>query len=195
MVCLHVFRPSPVNSTVRRPDQPMNRHIFLLLALSVLGVGCVSPEVTIDMASMDDDALLEKMSDIAFQKMDAAEDDLSKVEEPYRTVAIIYAAQGVIDNGGLVYFFENDWPRTPPYSVYADAYKRIGRLEAAKAIRDAAASFGFDMPEKNINARRQFIEKHYNEDKFGVDGWNDCVCGDKKVWSDLANWVRQHPNG
>lgn len=173
----------------------MNRHFSLLLILIALVAGCENPETKIDMALMDDDTLLDKMSDIAFEKMDAADDDLSNVEEPYRTVAIIYAAQGVIDNGGLVYFFENDWPRTPPYSVYADAYERIGRLEAAKAIRDAAASFGIDTPEKNIETRRQFIEQHYNDDEVGVDGWNDCICGDKKVWSDLASWVRKHPSG
>ncbi|QDV22242.1 DMP19 family protein [Aureliella helgolandensis] len=170
----------------------MYRHIVLQLTLSVLVTGCGSPEVTINMASMDDDTLLEKMSDIAFQKMDAADDVLSKVDEPYRTVAIIYAAQGVIDNGGLVYFFENDWPRTPPYSIYADAYERIDRLEAAQAIRDAAASFGVKNPEKDIDSRRQYIENHYNEDEFEVDGWNDCVCGDEQVWSNLATWVRHY---
>ena len=180
---------------VRRLTDLMTHLYLLFLAPIVFVVGCGNPNVKFDMASLDDDALLDKMSDIAFEKMDAADDDLSAVEEPYRTVAIIYAAQGVIDNGGLVYFFENDWPRTPSYSVYADAYERIGRLEAAKAIRDAAASFGIDSPETKIDARRQFIEKHYNEDEFGVDGWNDCVCGDEKVWSDLANWIRQHPSG
>lgn len=24
------------------------------------------------------------------------------------------------------------------------------------------------------------------------EGWNDCVCGDEKVWSDLATWVRNY---
>lgn len=169
----------------------MLRYTFFLILLALFP-GCRSSEVTLDMASLDNETLLDKMSDIAFKKMGVADEDHSKVEEPYRTVAIIFAAQGVIDNGGLVYFFENDWPNTPPYSVYADAYERIGRLEAAKAIRDAAASFGIDSPEKNREARRKFMKEHFNEEKYEVDGWNDCVCGDEKVWSDLANWVRTY---
>ncbi len=147
----------------------------------------------IDIAAMDDDTLLDTMSHVAFQKLALVENDLSRVEEPYRTVAMIIAAQGVIDNGGLVYFFENDWPHTPPYSVYADAYERIGRLAAARAIRDAAASFGIETPEKNVEARRQFIEDHYNESEFGVDCWEDCICGDETVLSALAEWVRKNP--
>ena len=86
---------------------------------------------------MTDDALLDKASEIAFKKLGEAGERMEDLEDPYKTVAIIYSAQGVIDNGGMGYFFENDWPNNPPYSVFADAYERIGRVDAARALRDA----------------------------------------------------------
>jgi hypothetical protein len=165
---------------------------LIVLAFALAGCAKIGPQM--DAASMDDKTLLDKASDIALRMMNDAGDDISKVDEPFRTVAIIYAAQGVIDNGGLVYFFENDWPRNPPYSVYADAYERIGRIEAANAIRHAARSFGIENPEHHIDERRAYMEKHYNERTFSIDGWNDCICGDERVYSDLASWVRKNYN-
>lgn len=152
---------------------------------------CANLTFAAKLIAVDHDVLLDEISSIAFQKLEAAGDDFSNIEEPYRTVAIIFAAQGVIDNGGLVYFFENDWPHAPPYSVFADAYERIGRLEAAHAIRNAAASFGVDMPERECDRRRKFIDQHCDHEKLGVSGWDDCICGDDQVWTDLSTWVQE----
>ncbi len=142
---------------------------------------------------MSDEELLDEVSDIAFDKLTEADDRMEGLEEPYKTVAIVYSAQGIIDNGGLQYFFESDWPNNPPYSIFADAYERIGRVEAAKALRDAAATFGIPNPERDVDARRAYIEANYDEDAFEIRGWNDCICGDEQVWTDLASWVRKHP--
>ena len=140
--------------------------------------------------SSDDEEWLEALFDEACEMMDDFDDDVSRLEEPYRTVAIIFSAQGIIDNGGFCYFFENDWPHCPPYSLFADAYERIGRIKGASAIRSAVASFGFETPETNLEGRRKFMEQNYNEEEFEVSGWEDCLCGDQKVWSDLAAWVK-----
>jgi hypothetical protein len=131
-----------------------------------------------------------KFSDVAFEQLDKVDDDPTKLAEPYKTFVLVYNAQGVIDNGGFKYFFENDWPTKTPYSEFADAYHRIGRIEAASALRSAAASFGMERPEFDCDARREYMNKHYDAGKFGVKGWNDCVCGDEQVWTDLAKWTR-----
>ena len=107
---------------------------------------------------MSDEELLDEISDLAFDKLTEADDRLENLEDPYKTVAIVYAAQGIIDNGGLEYFFGCVWPNNPSYSIFADAYEQIGRVEAAKALRDAAGSFGFPNPERDVDARRAFIE-------------------------------------
>ena len=140
---------------------------------------------------MTDDALLDKGSEIAFKKLGEAGERMEDLEDPYKTVAIIYSAQGVIDNGGMGYFFENDWPNNPPYSVFADAYERIGRVDAARALRDALKSFDVPNPERNRKARMEYMKAH--QERFNGMVWDDCVCGDKKVFADLAHWVRSHP--
>ncbi|MFN3150606.1 DUF4375 domain-containing protein [Bremerella sp.] len=138
----------------------------------------------------DWESLLRRLYDIAIEKLSDVDDDFSKVEEPFQTIGIIYSAQGVIDNGGLIFFFQHDWDGQPPYSLFADAYDRIGRPEAAQAIRDAADSFGLDHPERDGAARRDYINHHYNPAEYEVDGWNDCLCGDELVWTNLEKWVR-----
>ncbi|TWT33011.1 DMP19 family protein [Blastopirellula retiformator] len=150
---------------------------------------------------MNDEALLEQVSDTAFKMLKKVDNDPTQIEEPYRTVAIIYAAQGVIDNGGLIYFFESDWPGQPPYSLFADAYQRIGRVEAAAALREAAESFGITEPEKHREQRQAYMDRFLGEDEDDEEfeevsegiPWNDCICGDEQVWTDLAAWVRKNP--
>lgn len=158
----------------------------------IIFVGCEKKAPSQNSTPITDHELLDKVSDIAFNKLTDADDQMESIEEPYKTVAIIYSAQGVIDNGGMVYFFENDWPNNPPYSVFADAYERIGRTDAAKALRAAEKSFNVPNPEKNRKARRDYIKAH--QDRFEGMVWDDCICGDEKVFEDLALWVRSHPS-
>lgn len=139
---------------------------------------------------MTDEALLDETRQIAFEKLAEAGNRMEELEEPFKTVAIIYSAQGVIDNGGMVYFFENDWENHPSYSFFADAYERIGRVDAAIALRDAVKSFDVPDPERNRKARGEYMEAH--QERFNGMVWDDCICGDKKVFADLANWVRSH---
>lgn len=139
---------------------------------------------------MDDEEWLDSLSTVAIRRMAEVDDDLDRIEEPYKTIAIVYAAQGIIDNGGLRYFFENDWPHKPPYSEFADAYERIGCADAANALRSAAASFPIERPERNRAARLAYIAENYDEKTFTVAGWNDCICGDEQVWKNLAAWAR-----
>lgn len=141
---------------------------------------------------MTDDELLDEISDVAFKKLAVVGNQLEQLEEPYKTVAIIFSAQGVMDNGGMVYFFENDWPNNPPYSIFADAYERIGRAEAAQVIRDAVGTFGVANPEFNKTARKEYMKSNQESNDGMV--WNDCICGDNGVWVNLASWIRTHPD-
>ena len=143
---------------------------------------------------MNDEEYLDAFSDLAFAELDDADGDITKLDDPLHTAAIIFAAQGVIDNGGLRYFFESNWPYHPPYSVFADAYERIGRLAAASAIREAAATFGVDDPEHHCDLRCDYIDEHYDSDTYEVIGWNDCICGDEEVWTDLTAWLKSQKN-
>jgi hypothetical protein len=171
----------------------MNRSSLAAFAFAgIILVGCERKTPIQNSTPITDKELLNKASDIAFKKLAGADYRMESVEEPHKTVVIVYSAQGVIDNGGMAYFFENDWPNNPPYSVFADAYERIGRADAAKALRDAVKSFGVPNPENNCKARREYMEAH--QGRFNGMVWDDCICGDEKVFECLAQWVRSHPD-
>jgi hypothetical protein len=137
------------------------------------------------------ESILERARNLAFEKLDAAGGNIAQLEEPHRTVALIYSAQGVIDNGGLIYFFESDWPGNPSYSLFADAYRRIGCLAAADAILLAADSFGLPHPERDRAARNAFMDRFHGSDSNDtVEYWDDPICSDEQVWTNLAKWIQ-----
>jgi len=138
------------------------------------------------------DAILERASNLAFQKLEAAGGNIANLEEPHRTVALVFSAQGVIDNGGLIYFFESDWPGNPPYALFADAYRRIGCAAAAHAILQAANSFGVLHPEQDQAVRNAFMERFSQPDCHDI--WEDPICGDEQVWAHLAKWIQERPS-
>src|SRR5580658_6853523 len=65
---------------------------------------------------------------------------------PLRTLILVHNAQGIIDNGGLQYFFESDFVEKPPYSLFVNAYRLIGATEAADALASAVQLFPFSNP-------------------------------------------------
>jgi hypothetical protein len=129
--------------------------------------------------------------DLSYEKMEKLNCQAYELKEPYKTVAIISSTQGVIDNGGLSYFFENDWPGNPDYSVFIEAYKNIGIIQGALTLSKAVSSFPFQEPHKNLKGRNSYIEENYDEDEFQVKGWDESLCGDEEVWSKLTNWIKQ----
>jgi Domain of unknown function (DUF4375) len=110
-----------------------------------------------------------EIPDDVFQLLERASRDVHRDEnredwdplsqaEPLVTVWAIYQAQGVIDNGGLQYFFENDWPRNPPYSVFIGAYRAVGANEAADCLEEAVRLFPRVDPEADLEMRRDFMD-------------------------------------
>jgi hypothetical protein len=53
--------------------------------------------------------LLDKASDFTYAQLKLFGGDINRLAIPVQTVAVINSAQGVIDNGGLEYFFESDF--------------------------------------------------------------------------------------
>ena len=87
----------------------------------------------------------------AQQMLTSVDDDMSRLPESVRIFLLVNGAQGVIDNGGYNYFFEADWPGTPPYEVFADAYEAIG------CIRQAA-----DAPLPGHNSRMNHCSRQHD---------------------------------
>ena len=140
---------------------------------------------------MDDESFLSELSTEAFERLESVDSDPLRLPEPWKTIVLVYSAQGVIDNGGFTYFFENDWPNKTPYEEFASAYDRIGKHGAATAIRDAVTVMGLVNAETQIDERREYIEKNGNEHDPTVAGWDDdAIVGDETIMTSLAQWIR-----
>ena len=134
-------------------------------------------------------SFLDLASDYAFKRLEDADGSLAKLPLPLQTVCVIYSAQGVIDNGGLDYFYENDFPNNPPYSLFVSAYRRIGALQAADCIAKTAAMFPFPDPHRHHKKRDKFIESRASPEFFAL---SDRICGDQSVWDKLTLYVEQN---
>jgi hypothetical protein len=122
--------------------------------------------------------------------------DLDKLAAPVRTVVLVHAAQGIIDNGGLQYFFESDFPGQPSYSVFVDAYRTIGASEEAQALADAVKLLPFANPHRFRVRRDKFLEQFQDGGAHRPDSpfepFTDKLCGNKNVWPLLEAYVERH---
>ena len=139
---------------------------------------------------MPAESLLDRASDYAFKELERIGGDPLKLPVPLQTVVLIYPAQGMVDNGGFRYLFENDFLGNPPYSIFSDAYRRIGAVEAAEYLDRAVAMFPFDQPHLSAERRNEFMDSLDESSEFFELG--DRVCGDETVWARLEEYVTKH---
>jgi hypothetical protein len=122
--------------------------------------------------------------------------DLAELPFEVRIVAIVHAAQGIIDNGGLQYFFEVDFPNKPGYSMFVDAYRVIGAIDAALALEQAVSLFPFEEPHLHVQDRNWFMDSFKNEDGDEVNSpftpLTNVLCGNERVWGCLEAFVNKH---
>ena len=122
--------------------------------------------------------------------------DPDKLPPPVRTVVLVHAAQGLIDNGGLQYFFESDFPGKPPYSVFVEGYRTIGANGEADALADAVKLFPFEHPHRFQKRRDKFLEQFLDGGAHRPDSpfepFTDVLCGNKNVWRLLEAYVERH---
>ena len=122
--------------------------------------------------------------------------DPDRVPPPVRTVVLVHAAQGLIDNGGLQYFFESDFPGQPPYSVFVEAYRTIGANGEAQVLADAVKLFPFAAPHRFQARRDKFLETFLDGGAHRPDSpfkpFTDTLCGNANVWRLLEAYVERH---
>ncbi len=119
--------------------------------------------------------------------------DPAKLPPAVRTVLLVHAAQGIIDNGGLQYFFESDWPDQPPYSTFVDAYRAIGSAAEADALAAAVLLFPFTEPHKHQRRRDKFLDQFLEDGGHRSDSpfapYTEQLCGNDTIWKKLAAYV------
>jgi hypothetical protein len=137
-------------------------------------------------------SFLDSASDLAFANLIAVGGNLNALPKVLKTIVIIYSAQGLIDNGGLEYFFGNDFPNNPPYSKFIDAYREIGATTVANTIEKSLAFFETSQPELNLKSRLRFIESLPSDYSHEFSKLSTSICGDASVWSLLKQYVENH---
>jgi hypothetical protein len=142
--------------------------------------------------SPQDDELLTKTADVVFADVyrDAPIAHLS----PARQVFVrIYVGQPIIDNGSLPYFFGSDFPDSPDYSVYSDAYRAIGADDVGGDLDAAVALFPFSAPHLDLEARKRYIQEHCADYKGEMcDLGGRIIDQSDRVFTLLADYIRKH---
>jgi hypothetical protein len=122
--------------------------------------------------------------------------DISELHDPVRTVVLVHAAQGVINNGGLQNFFEADFPGKPPYSLFVEAYRRIGADDAASRLEQAVTLFPFPNPHRAVRKRNAFMDRFKDEEgeakNSPFEPLTNVLCGNKMVWRRLDKYIRKN---
>ena len=139
---------------------------------------------------MAEKTFLDRAAEYANKEIDRFDGDVSNLEIPQQTVAMLYSVQAIIDNGGFQYLFEGEFPFNPPYSQFVDAYRRIGSARAAECLERAVAMFPFNDPHLHKEQRLKFMETLADDSELVALG--DEVCGDEKVWRDLEEYAKRN---
>jgi hypothetical protein len=130
--------------------------------------------------------------DFAVSCLAQAGGDLDQLPVPLQTLLIVESAQGIIDSGGLEYFYEADFPNNPPYASFVEAYRRIGAEEAASCIEASSLMFPFDEPHLFAPLREVWLEKFRMGHEPAFARLSQRICGDESVWTLLADYVEAH---
>lgn len=135
---------------------------------------------------------LDQPYDYAVSRLHAAGGDVEALPVQLQTLLVVESAQGMIDTGGLTYFYEADFPNNPPYSVFVEAYRRIGADGAAACIEQTALMFPFAEPHLFEPLRQLWLEKLSADPQGEFCRLSDRVSGDASVWEKLADYVEKN---
>lgn len=138
------------------------------------------------------DSVLDQASEFAHAKLMEAAGELSALCELVQTFVVVESAQGIIDNGGLEYFYESDFVDSPPYSFFVDAYRRIGAESVASAIEATSLMFPFSEPHLHEAKRQKWLDEVKENEQHEFVRLSRIVCGDASVFAKLAQYVERN---
>ncbi len=138
------------------------------------------------------DPALDPFYDRAVSCLSEADGHMDRLAVPLQTLLIVESAQGIIESGGLAYFYEADFPNNPPYESFAAAYRRIGAEMAAACIEDSAALFPFAEPHLFAPLRELWLEKMAADPAHAFHSLSARIGNDDSVWQRLTDYVRRH---
>jgi hypothetical protein len=139
--------------------------------------------------------------DRVFEKITARPDfNINTASQVEQVVVLVTTAQGLIDNGGFAYFFENDFEGKPDYQLFVNAFDAIGATESAQAFREALALFPNGKPQNDLIERNRWIDEFLRpdfEDEQGeiyrrIENIEDKILGREENYSLVAQFIRDN---
>jgi hypothetical protein len=134
--------------------------------------------------------LLDQAATLIYEDLDKLGGDPLMLPLVAQPIALLYTFQAMVDNGGFRYPLENDFPFSPPYSVFVEAYRRMGANGAADNLEKAISRFPFDNPHLRQEERNEFLGSLSEDDELFLLG--DQVCGDDRIWESMEKYVEKN---
>ena len=135
------------------------------------------------LARLSDDELIKEIQ----QRLTPKQTDFSEMDKP---VVYLVAATGIIENGGLRYFYENDFPDGVSHAEIAECYRNIGMEKVAELIEKSAACFPAGHPQPELDARNEFLNDASLNDAFDsidADLFSETTRFEKKIAAYIRN--------
>jgi hypothetical protein len=133
----------------------------------------------------------QKIIDQAFRLLKKAKGDRHALPEAARNIVLVSSAQGLIDIGGLQYFFESNFEDLTPYAEFCAAYHAIGATAAGDLLQEAVAMFPIEETHLHADQRNRLLEHLWStSDRFAT--LDNKLCGDDTVWEMLDAYAMAH---
>ena len=135
------------------------------------------------------ESLLGRALKFALARMKEADESILSLPLPLQTIIVVEAAQSIIDNGGLEYFYESNFVGTPDYGVFVSAYRRIGAEAAATCIAATAAMFPFDDPHLHETKRSRWLGHVRGNERHPFGQLSQKAASDETVFPKLEQYI------
>ncbi|MEX1224359.1 MAG: DUF4375 domain-containing protein [Pirellulales bacterium] len=132
--------------------------------------------------------IISEASSIVHRKLKSVDHDFTALPGSLQTFLRVEVVQGILDNGGLQYFFESNFEDEQPYANFVDSYREIGAGDEAIALEKAVAFFSFPNPHLDSEQRCIVMESLWRDVPEFAD-IDNLLCGNKAVWDKLAAYV------
>ena len=113
------------------------------------------------------------------------------LDQPCRTVVIVYSAWGIIGNGGFQYFFENNFEGDPPFDVFTQAFRTVGLGEIALRFSALVALFPFSDPHKSIQKRQEFLDSQQPDFVAAMTELENLICKHENIEETLNSFLER----
>lgn len=112
------------------------------------------------------------------------------LDQSCRKVVMVYSAWGIIENGGLQYFFESNFPGDPPYDVFVQAFSSVGLTEIALRFSKLVSLFPFDDPHKFPQKRQDFIDSQPSSFITSMEELDDLFFAHENIEQTLNSFLQ-----